>query len=104
MTTPLKILVIEDVEADFLLLKRNLHHQGSDIQSRRIDSNIELEQALKEKWDIVLSDYNVPGMDFRTSLHRIQKSDPELPVILVSGSVGEETAVELLLLGLTDLS
>jgi len=99
---PLKILVIEDMDADFLLLERNLRRQGLNIQCRRIDSNIALDQALNEKWDIVLSDYNVPGMDLRASLHRINESVPDLPVILVSGSVGEEVAVELLKLGLTD--
>ena len=56
----------------------------------------------RHKWDVLLSDYNVPGMDFRATLKRLQEHSPDLPVILVSGRVGEETAVELLRLGLTD--
>lgn len=62
----------------------------------------ELEAALQSEWDVVLSDYNVPGMDFTTTLRHIQTRHPNLPVILVSGSIGEETAVELLRLGLSD--
>ncbi|MDD5297736.1 MAG: PAS domain S-box protein [Rhodocyclaceae bacterium] len=102
MNSPLKILVIEDVPADFLLLERYLHQHGLEGEFRRVGSEAELEAALEAEWDVVLSDYSVPGMDFRASLKRIQALKPDLPVILVSGSVGEETAVELLFLGLSD--
>ena len=102
MNNPLKILVIEDVAADFLLLERHLGQQGVVAECRRVDSEAELDAALGSDWDVVLSDYNVPGMEFRTALERIQALRPGLPVILVSGSVGEETAVELLHLGLSD--
>jgi len=102
MKTPLKLLVIEDVAADFLLLKRHLQQQGVEAEYRRVVSNSELNDALHNEWDVVLSDYNVPGMNFKSSLQTIHAHRPELPVILVSGSVGEETAVELLRLGLSD--
>ena len=102
MNSPLKLLVIEDVPADFLLLERYLRQHGLDAECRRVDSEAELDAALQNEWDVVLSDYNVPGMDFRATLQRIQALRPDLPVILVSGSVGEETAVELLRLGLSD--
>ena len=102
MDKPLKILVIEDVAADFLLLERHLRQQGLVAECQRIGSGVELEAALQGEWDLVLSDYNVPGMDFITALGRIQALRPDVPVILVSGSVGEETAVELLRLGLAD--
>jgi two-component system sensor histidine kinase/response regulator len=100
--TPLRILVIEDEPADFKLLERHLQRSGTHAECRRVDSDAELDDALHAGWDIVLSDYNVPGMDFRATLQRLQTRHPALPVILVSGSVGEETAVDLLRLGLAD--
>ena len=102
MSHPLKLLVIEDVPADFMLLERALQQQGLAATCHRIDSNAQLEEALQRKWDLVLADYNVPGMDFRATLKRIHSLSSEIQVIMVSGSVGEETAVELLHLGLTD--
>jgi len=99
---PLKLLVIEDNPADFLLLERNLRQKGIAAEWRRIFSDVELNDALQTEWDVVLADFNVPGMDFRTTLQRIQAHHPDLPVIMVSGSVGEETAVELLRLGMVD--
>ena len=102
MNKPLKILVIEDSPADYLLLERHIIQHAKTSEVRRIDSDAELDAALQADWDVVLSDYNVPGMDFRTTLKRILKKAPDLPIILVSGSVGEEMAVELLHLGLTD--
>ena len=102
MNSPLKILVIEDADADFLLLERYLSQQGLAAECRRICSNPELAAALPAEWDVVLSDYNVPGMEFLASLQLIREHHPDLPVILVSGSVGEETAVELLHRGLND--
>lgn len=102
MNNPLKILVIEDAPADFLLVERFLRHNGLEADCQRIDSNAELDTALQQEWDVVLSDYNVPGMDIRASLTHIRGHDPNLPVIVVSGTIGDETAVELLHQGLTD--
>ena len=98
----LKILIIEDNPADILLLKRNLRQSDIAAEWRPIGNDVDLNGALQTEWDVVLADYNVPGMDFRTTLLRIQAKYPELPVIMVSGSVGEETAVELLRLGMVD--
>jgi len=102
MNSPLKLLVIEDVPADFLLLERHLRQHSLDAECFRVGSDIELDAALQNEWDVVLSDYNVPGMDFIATLQRIRTYRPNLPIILVSGSVGEETAVELLHLGMSD--
>ncbi|WP_036665488.1 PAS domain S-box protein [Paludibacterium yongneupense] len=100
--TPLKILIIEDEIADFSLLQRSLRQSDLSAECRRVDSDAQLDQALQEHWDIALSDYNVPGMEFQATLRQLQARCPGLPVILVSGSVGEETAVDLLRLGLAD--
>ena len=102
MNAPLKILVIEDEPYDFKLLESFLRHHELTAELRRIDSTAELDAAMQEDWDIVLSDYNVPGMDFRTTLRGIKEKRSDLPVILVSGTTGEELAVDLLHLGLSD--
>jgi PAS domain S-box-containing protein len=98
----MNILVLEDTAADFLLLHRFLSQHFSLGQCRQVDNHPDLETALGEPWDLVLADYNLPGMEFAKTLHEIQTHQPDLPVILVSGSVGEEKAVELLRLGLAD--
>ncbi len=98
----LRILCIEDSEADHLLLTRFLRQEKVGAAFLRVDSVANLDASLQEAWDVVLSDYSVPGLSFEESLQRIQACNPSPPVILVSGSVGEERAVELLHLGLTD--
>lgn len=102
MTDPLRILVIEDEPGDFLLLQRHLQSRQLAARCTRVDSNAALDAALASEWDIVLSDYSVPGMSFQTTLAKLRAHDPLLPVILVSGSIGEELAIELLHGGLAD--
>ena len=102
MNRPLKLLIIEDIPADYLLLEHYLHRHGLDAECQRAGSDAELDTALQSEWDLVFSDYNLPGMDFRETLQRIKTRCADLPIILVSGSIGEEKAVELLHLGLND--
>jgi PAS domain S-box-containing protein len=103
MSEPLKILVIEDSEADFLLLTNHLRQQGVDAECRRASTPDETRAALADGgWDIVLSDYNLPGIDIRGVLDELQARHPDLPVILISGSIGEERAVEMLRRGVCD--
>jgi two-component system, NarL family, sensor histidine kinase UhpB len=102
LLSPLKILVIEDSEFDYLLIERHLKSNHILAERRRVASQPELDDALTLEWDLVLADFNVPGMLFFDNLKKIRALWPELPVILVSGGVGEETAVDLLHHGLTD--
>ncbi|MEW6500017.1 MAG: response regulator [Thermodesulfobacteriota bacterium] len=100
---PLSLLVIEDVEADFLLVQRHLRQHGLDARCRWAMDAVELATALVEGgWDAVLCDYYLPGLDFQETLTQIQERFPDLPVILLSGSIGEETAVEALKYGVWD--
>ena len=102
-TRPINVLVLEDREADFLLIQRHLRKELPSIRLERVDSSAALKRALSEGgWDLVLSDYSIPGMDFGASLRLIQSSVPSLPVILLSGSVGEEEAVSLVKRGVWD--
>jgi PAS domain S-box-containing protein len=103
MEKTLNILVIEDSPADFLLIERHLRQEGKCVRCARVDTLVAIEQALDEGgWDLILSDYSVPRLNFLDSFARIQIHSPDLPVILVSGSVGEVQAVELLKLGVRD--
>jgi two-component system sensor histidine kinase/response regulator len=99
---PFRVLILEDNAADFMLVQRHLRQHGLEAECRRVASDAELKAALGEAWDLVLSDYNLPGMRFEAALSRIHAHTPTLPVIMISGSVGEEKAVELLRLGVTD--
>lgn len=103
MNDKLKLLVIEDDESDFLLLEHQLRRQEPEASWFRVDTREGLRSALeKGGWDLVLSDYQVPGVDFLETLEWIRKHDPTLPVILVSGSVGEDEAADLVRQGAWD--
>ncbi|MDO9107106.1 MAG: PAS domain S-box protein [Methylovulum sp.] len=102
MNNLLQFLIIEDVTADFLLLVRHLRLNGVTAECLQVSDEPGLHAALQHEWDLVLSDYNVPGLDFLTTLQHIRSFHPELPVILVSGSVGEVAAIELLRMGISD--
>ena len=103
MSEPLNILVIEDSNADFLLVEHHLKQQGLAVRCRRVDNLEGLKEAIDtENWDLVVSDYSIPQLNFRESLHLVRTRLPEVPLILVSGSIGEEKAVELLKMGVWD--
>lgn len=103
MNKQLDILIIEDSNADFLMIERHLGKNGVPARCSRVDSLEGLKGAIDTRsWDLVLADYNVPQLDFLDSLNLMLAALPDLPVILVSGSVGEEKAVELLHLGVRD--
>jgi DNA-binding NtrC family response regulator len=103
MTSTLRLLVIEDSETDFWLIERHLRQHGLEADCQRVASLEELERALTfDEIDAVLADYHVPGLELQESLARIRAEAPGLPVILMSGSIGEEAAVELLKQGVWD--
>jgi PAS domain S-box-containing protein len=103
MNKLLNILVIEDSHADFLMVERNLNQNGLPAHCIRVDTLEGLKEALGgESWDLVLSDYSVPQLNFQDSLNLIRSTHPEMPVILVTGTVGEEKAVDTLKKGAWD--
>ncbi|MBC7963728.1 MAG: PAS domain S-box protein [Steroidobacteraceae bacterium] len=103
MSEPLNILVIEDSKADFMMVERHLRQNGLSARCMRVDTLAGVKEAIdRESWDLVLSDYNVPLLNIRDSLNLMLTALPDLAVILVTGTVGEEKAVELLKLGVRD--
>jgi len=103
MMKAIQILLVEDAEADFLLIERQIRQSELKAEICWVRGADELSGALQnDKWDVVLTDYSVPGIDFSESLLHIRGKYPQIPVILVSGTIGEETAVELMKKGLND--
>jgi PAS domain S-box-containing protein len=99
----LKILVIEDNQADFQQIEHWLKVDGLQTACCRVDSLDEVRAAINSNlWDVVIADYVVPGLDFLDAFHVVQACLPATPVILVSGAVGEAKAVELLKSGISD--
>lgn len=98
-----EILFIEDEPADYHLVVHHLRRQGLQANVVRVDRLDALAERLEDGvWDAILTDYNVPGLRFAETLKVLRERLPDCPVLLVSGSIGEETAVELLREGLWD--
>ncbi len=101
--TPLRVLIIEDSEDDALLLVRELRRGGYNPERIRVDTPEEMEKALREReWDIVVSDYYMPRFSGMDAYRVLQESGLDIPFIMVSGKIGEETAVEAMLAGVQD--
>lgn len=99
---PLSVLVVEDVDDDFRLVIREIERAGYRVTSRRVDRSADLATALAQPWDLVIADYNVPGMAFDEVLAAVKAQLPNVPFFLVSGSIGEERAVAALKGGAAD--
>lgn len=101
---PLRVLLIEDYEADALLLERFLARAGYVVQARRIQTADELRDALAESnsIDLVLADYTLPSFGARDALAIIQKIGVEIPFIIVSGTIDEVSAVSAMRAGAHD--
>jgi signal transduction histidine kinase len=99
---PLRALIVEDVEIDAQLLLRELARAGFAVDWKRVDNAKDLEQALFEPWDIVLSDWNMPGFNAKAALSLVKARGVDIPFVIVSGTVEEEIAVEALHAGAQD--
>jgi len=103
MNKPLKLLIIEDSEDDALLLCRELRNGGYHLILERVETSKAMLAALKnEKWDIVISDYFMPGFSGLEALKLLKENSPDIPFIIVSGKIGEDTAVEAMRAGADD--
>lgn len=103
MTAPLHLLIVEDVEDDVLMILRELRRGGFDPVHGMVSSAHEMRQALASRsWDIIISDYSLPAFSGLAALEIAREVAPDLPVIIVSGAIGEETAVALMKAGAQD--
>ncbi len=99
---PLNVLLVEDQEDDAALLLRELARQGYQVTHRRVETAEAFEEALREPWDVVLSDHSLPSFSAPAALELLQRSGRDLPFIIVSGTIGEDVAVEALRAGAHD--
>ena len=103
MEIPVRILIIEDNESDAALIIRHLKKAGKEIACEVIDTELQLESAFEnQEWDFVICDYSLPQFNALAALKIIQTKKFEIPFIVVSGTVGEETAVGLMKAGVHD--
>ncbi|APG27777.1 hypothetical protein A7E78_07965 [Syntrophotalea acetylenivorans] len=100
---PLRVLIIEDAEDDALLLARSLRQAGYDLVYEQVDTGKAMTSALAEReWDIVISDYSMPHFSALAALEVLKQSGLDIPFIVLSGNIGEETAVESMRAGAHD--
>ncbi len=100
---PIRVLLVEDSEDDALLVLRALRKGGYEVSHRRVDTRPAMQSALNEAaWDIVLSDFDMPMFDGLQALECLNGFGGDLPFIMVSGKIGEETAAEVMRRGAKD--
>lgn len=101
---PIQILMVEDNELDAAWLTEALRRSGVATQVRHVDSRAPLLAALDQQaWDIVLCDYSIPGLDLSEVIALARAADPNLPLIVVTGTIDEESAIAVMQAGAADL-
>jgi PAS domain S-box-containing protein/putative nucleotidyltransferase with HDIG domain len=103
MGMPLRVLIVEDSEDDVLLTIRALKKGGYDPVYERVEDAGAMRKALeKESWDVILCDYRMPQFNGLAAIALLKETDIDIPLIIVSGAIGEETAVECMRSGAHD--
>jgi PAS domain S-box-containing protein len=103
MGKPLRLLIIEDSEDDAQLLLRDLKRSGYEVAFERVETVDAMRAMLsKMRWDIIVSDYTLPKFSAPQALETLQSTGLDIPFIIVSGAIGEETAVAALKAGAND--
>jgi len=102
-TNPICVLMVEDVEDDALLMAMELRRGGYDVTFERVDTAEGLREALGRKaWDVILSDFTMPGFSGTAALELAKEQGSDAPFIYVSGTIGEEAAVQAMKAGAQD--
>ena len=100
---PLRALIVDDSEDDVLLIIRELKKGGYDPVYERVETAATMEKSLKDKpWDIILCDYKMPNFSAPSAIALLKETSIDIPIIIISGAIGEETAVECMRLGARD--
>jgi PAS domain S-box-containing protein len=99
----LRVLMVEDSEDDALLIIRELKKGGYDPEHERVETATAMKKALKDKqWDIILCDYKLPKFSGPQAIALLKETNIDIPLIVVSGSIGEDVAIECMRLGAYD--
>jgi DNA-binding NtrC family response regulator len=103
MKKKIEILILEDVARDAELIEDGLRAGGIDFSARRVETREDFLQCLREQRpDVILADCNLPQFDARSALKLATELAPQAPVIIVTGTIVDEAAVELLREGAAD--
>jgi signal transduction histidine kinase len=103
VSKPLRALIVEDNERDAALLVRELRRGGYDLSFEQVETPDAMSALLdNQTWDVVLSDYSMPRFSAPAALALVRGRNLDLPFIIISGTVGEETAVASLRAGAHD--
>ena len=102
MATPLHVLMLEDSNADVELMLISLRQAGFDPIVMRGETEREFREHLPANPEVILSDFSMPEFDALTALEILQETKLKIPFIIVSGSIGEERAVQVMQHGATD--
>jgi len=102
MGQPLRVLLIEDSDFDATLLVRMLGKGGYNLHHERVETADELKAALQNDWDLIIADYNLPQFSAPDALEIVKKTGRDIPFIIVSGAIGETTAVSAMKSGAHD--
>jgi len=103
LRVPLRVLVVEDLATDAKLLVQELRRTGRLVEFERVDTPEAMRAALERgDWDVVTSDWSMPKFTAPAALAILKESGLDLPFIIVSGTIGEETAVEAMRAGASD--
>ena len=103
MEIPLAVLIVEDSESDAQLIVRLLKKADYEVVFERVETAKQMRSALQNRqWDIVISDYSLPQFSGPAALELLKEEQPHIPLIVVSGTIGEEKAVALMKAGAYD--
>jgi len=102
MVNLLHLLIVEDNEADATLVLRELRRAGLTPEWQRVDNEGDFLTLLHEELDLVISDFDLPQFNGMRALELLKQRHREIPFILVSGTIGEDVAVEAMRRGATD--
>ena len=102
MSTPLRVLILEDKLSDAELSVLELHRSGFEPDWQRVETESDYVSHLDSALDLILADYSLPQFDGLRALQLLQQSGLDIPFILISGTVGEEVAVEAMKQGADD--
>lgn len=102
MGIPLNVLIVEDSADDAELLLAELHEAGFAPAWKRVETEAAYHASLSDRIDLIFSDFSLPQFSTVRALEMLQKSNFEIPFVVVSGTMGEERAVEILKAGATD--
>ncbi len=99
----LKLLLVEDVDDDAELLLRHLRQAGYELEFDRAQTAEQMRIKIEAKnWDVIVSDYSLPSFSGLEAFRILQESGKDIPFIVISGTIGEDTAVQAMKAGVSD--